>query len=138
MLNAEDNKIECDFLEKRRIETVIKKRNTIGFIIFLLLLATSFFDYISSTFVLMISIPMMSSIILLNSFIDKDVGNNASRIVILSLFLIVISYKFYSNQIDHRINSKKAYNLCIKKTDDSYLCSEIDNILNPSYSKNDD
>ena len=118
-----------EFEKQLNIEKKNKLRTNIGGIIFIVLIGLAILEYISYSFLMMLSIPMMSIIIGWNSLSDGKNENNKNRVLVLAFFLIFISWNFYSQQIENANNAKIIHVLCSKEISDSMLCDKINTIL---------
>ena len=118
-----------EFEKQLNTEKKNKLRTNIGGVIFIILMGLVILEYISYSFLMMLSIPMMAIIIGWNSISDGKNENNKNRVLILAFFLIFISWNFYSLQIENANNARIIHILCSDKISDSMLCDKINSIL---------
>jgi len=108
----------------------MKKRNTIGGVVFFALIVTAVLNYIPYLLVFMFTIPMMSVIVILNAMDDKSLKNNTNRVIFLGVILFLLSLSFYMNKIEVEKNIKESLKFCYKSKNNS-ICDDMDMILNP-------
>ena len=101
-----------DLEKTNTVRKKMKKRSTIGWTLFALLVGLAFFDFITYTIVLMLSFPMMAIIIVLNARVDTIVEHNDQRLFVLGVTLALVSFTAYSGQLQKNVQENNALEHC--------------------------
>lgn len=112
-------------------QKIIKRRQIVGWLIFVVLIIFASLEYVSYIFVLMISIPIMSIVVYLNSNNDSSIENNKQRLFLLASTLALISFSAYWGQYQQDRRASEVLNYCYEHSNNSSICDEMNGILNP-------